>query len=220
MRVLKYSLGTALVLSLGACQTGTSSSLSTTSSSIAQSTVRTTVPSAPGAETRAWEKFIETFEVVDTSEISKSDCGMFAMLVTEGSLTFYDWNGVQWTDISSVLMGGRGELPLKVYSHDFTNDGVTDFFVTYGDNKKRGGATYGGFFAFPWEVEKMCEWSWVDIDNGRDITKVVESPDVDQRRGVVYSSGYVSRRWLSVGKLSYLPSSSSFVFEQVFKDKP
>ena len=96
------------------------------------------------------------------------------MLVTEGSLTFYDWNGVQWTDISSLLMGGRGQVPLKVYSHDFTNDGVVDFFVTYGDNKARGGATYGGFFAFPWSGNNMCEWGWVDIDNGRDITKVVE----------------------------------------------
>lgn len=210
----------ALALLLSACQSGTSLSTSTSSSSIVEPTVRTTVPSARGAATKAWKSFVESFEVVDVSEISKSDCGTYAMLVTEGSLTFYDWNGVQWTDISQLLMGGRGELPLKVYSHDFTNDGVTDFFVTYGDNKKRGGATYGGFFAFPWNVENKCEWSWVDIDNGRDITKVVESPDIDQRRGVVYSSGYVSRRWLSVGKLSYLPSSSSFVFEQVFRDKP
>jgi hypothetical protein len=140
------------------------------------------------------------------------------MLVTEGSLTFYDWNGVQWTDISSLLMGGRGQFPLKVYSHDFTNDGVIDFFVTYGDNKSRGGATYGGFFAFPWSGVNACEWAWVDIDNGRDITKVVESPEIDQRRGVVYASGYVSSRWQSYGKLSYLPSSSSFIFQKAFKD--
>ncbi len=140
------------------------------------------------------------------------------MLVTEGSLTFYDWNGVQWTDISSLLMGGRGQFPLKVYSHDFTNDGVVDFFVTYGDNKSRGGATYGGFFAFPWSGDNACEWGWVDIDNGRDITKVVESPEIDQRRGVVYSSGYESGRWQTYGKLSYLPASSSFVFQRAFKD--
>lgn len=140
------------------------------------------------------------------------------MLVTEGSLTFYDWNGVQWTDISSLLMGGRGQFPLKVYSHDFTNDGVIDFFVTYGDNKSRGGATYGGFFAFPWSGVNACEWAWVDIDNGRDITKVVESPEIDQRRGVVYSSGYESGRWQTYGKLSYLPASSSFIFQKAFKD--
>lgn len=196
-----------------------SSTPTTTSSTVVQSSpVRTTVPSKPGAATKAWEKFVQTFVTIDVSQISKSECGVYAMLVTEGSLTFYDWNGVQWTDISSLLMGGRGQFPLKVYSHDFTNDGVIDFFVTYGDNKSRGGATYGGFFAFPWSGDNACEWAWVDIDNGRDITKVVESPEIDQRRGVVYSSGYESGRWRTYGKLSYLPASSSFVFQRAFKD--
>jgi len=212
------SLIVATAVLLASCSSQSSTPV-TTSSTVAQGApVRTTVPSKPGAATKAWKEYVKSFVTIDVSGISKSDCGTYAMLVTEGSLTFYDWNGVQWTDISSLLMGGRGQVPLKVYSHDFTNDGVVDFFVTYGDNKARGGATYGGFFAFPWSGNNMCEWGWVDIDNGRDITKVVESPEIDQRHGVVYASGYVSSRWQSYGKLSYLPSSSSFIFQKAFKD--
>ena len=219
MKTARASLFMAVVALLSVSCSSQSSTPTTTSSSVVQSSpVRTTVPSKPGAATQAWNEYVKSFVTIDVSEISKSECGMYAMLVTEGSLTFYDWNGVQWTDISLLLMGGRGQFPLKVYSHDFTNDGVIDFFVTYGDNKSRGGATYGGFFAFPWSGDNACEWGWVDIDNGRDITKVVESPEIDQRRGVVYASGYVSSRWQSYGKLSYLPSSSSFIFQKAFKD--
>ena len=219
MKTARASLFMAVVALLSVSCSSQSSTPTTTSSSVVQSSpVRTTVPSKPGAATQAWNEYVKSFVTIDVSEISKSECGMYAMLVTEGSLTFYDWNGVQWTDISSLLMGGRGQFPLKVYSHDFTNDGVIDFFVTYGDNKSRGGATYGGFFAFPWSGNNMCEWGWVDIDNGRDITKVVESPEIDQQRGVVYSSGYESGRWQTYGKLSYLPASSSFIFQKAFKD--
>ena len=212
------SLVVAVALLLVSCSSQSSTPTTTSSTVVQGAPVRTTVPSKPGAATKAWETYVQSFVTIDVSEISKSDCGTYAMLVTEGSLTFYDWNGVQWTDISSLLMGGRGQFPLKVYSHDFTNDGVVDFFVTYGDNKARGGSTYGGFFAFPWSGKNACEWAWVDIDNGRDITKVVESPEVDQRRGVVYANGYASSRWQSYGKLSYLPASSSFIFEKAFKD--
>ena len=219
MKTARASLFMAVVALLSVSCSSQSSTPTTTSSSVVQSSpVRTTVPSKPGAATQAWNEYVKSFVTIDVSEISKSECGMYAMLVTEGSLTFYDWNGVQWTDISSLLMGGRGQFPLKVYSHDFTNDGVIDFFVTYGDNKSRGGATYGGFFAFPWSGDNACEWGWVDIDNGRDITKVVESPEIDQQRGVVYSSGYESGRWQTYGKLSYLPASSSFIFQKALKD--
>jgi hypothetical protein len=143
------SLVVAVALLLVSCSSQSSTPTTTSSTVVQGAPVRTTVPSKPGAATKAWEKYVQSFVTIDVSEISKSDCGTYAMLVTEGSLTFYDWNGVQWTDISSLLMGGRGQFPLKVYSHDFTNDGVIDFFVTYGDNKARGGSTYGGFFASP-----------------------------------------------------------------------
>jgi hypothetical protein len=181
------------------------------------SSVRTTVPFRPGAATKAWTSWLQTFDVVDVSAISKSDCGVYAMLVTQGSLTLYDWDGVQWADISGQLDGGRGRNPLKVSSHDFTNDGVLDFFVTYGDKKQSGGSTYGAYFAFPWSGENRCDWKWVDIDDGRGITKTIDSPEVDQRQGIVYGNGYKSGRRKTYGVVEYLPSSNSFVFREVFK---
>ena len=173
------------------------------------------MPWKPGAAVKAWNKWVKSFEVIDVSGISKSDCGVFAMLITEGSLTFYMWNGVQWMDISTDLAGGRGRMPLKVYTHDFTNDGVLDFFVTYGDNRASGGKTYGSFFAYPWDVDKQCKWTWMDIDNGREIRKTIESPEVDQRKGVVYANGF-KRGYGTYGVIDFLPSSSSFVFKEVY----
>ena len=190
--------------------------VSTTS---AASTTSTTVPWKPGEPQKAWNTYVKMFYAVDVSGISKSDCGLFAMLITEGSLTFYRWNGAKWIDESALLGGGKGAMPLKVYTHDFTNDGVLDFFVTYGDNVEKGGRTYGAFFAFPWTAEHQCEWSWADIDNGKDITKTIESPEVDQRHGVVYANGYHGGNYLTYGTVDYLPSSSSFVFQQTFKKK-
>jgi hypothetical protein len=63
----------------------------------------------------------------------------------------------------------------------------------------------------------MCEWGWVDIDDGRDLTKIIESPEVDQRKGLVRGTGYVNSRWKSFGLVDYLPSSSSFVFQPMAK---
>lgn len=216
-------VGFVVLVCLASCITGCARSveqlgevnIATTTSVV--SSVRTTVPWRPGAATKAWTSWLKTFDVVDVSAISKSDCGVYAMLVTQGSLTLYDWDGVQWADISGQLGGGRGRDPLKVYSHDFTNDGVLDFFVTYGDKKQRGGSTYGAYFAFPWSGENRCEWKWVDIDDGRGITKTIDSPEVDQRQGIVYANGYKSGRWKTYGVVEYLPSSNSFVFREVFK---
>ena len=177
---------------------------------------RTTVPWKPGAAIKAWDKFVKQFVTVDVSGISKSDCGVYAMIITDGSLTFYMWNGVRWMDISADLGDGKGAMPLKVYTHDFTNDGVLDFFVTYGDNREKGGPVYGAFFAFPWSGENQCTWNWVDIDNGQTIAKTIDRPDVDQRNGVVYANGF-AHGYGTYGKIDYLPSTSSFVFTQVFK---
>jgi hypothetical protein len=176
---------------------------------------RTTVPWQPGAAVKAWNTFIKQFVTVDVSGISKSDCGVYAMLITEGSLTFYMWNGVRWMDISSDLGGGKGAMPLKVYTHDFTNDGALDFFVTYGDNRDMGGSIYGAYFAFPWSGDNQCKWSWVDTDNGQAISKIVDRPDVDQRNGIVYAGGF-TRGYGTYGKFDYLPSTGSFVFTEVF----
>jgi len=210
------SLVVAVALLLVSCSSQSSTPTTTSSTVVQGAPVRTTIPSKPGAATKAWETYVQSFVTIDISEISKSDCGTYAMLVTEGSLTFYDWNGVQWTDISSLLMGGRGQFPLKVYSHDFTNDGVIDFFVTY-RTRKNSGPIYGGFFAIPWSGDFRCVWNWVDIDNGRDSSKVIDRPEIDQRKGRVYGAGYVNRRYSSRRQLKYLPSANSFVFDDVFQ---
>lgn len=215
-RAFRSLLCGSAVLAVAACSTA---STTATTTAVPTTTLgappRTTVPWKPGAAVKAWNKWVKSFEVVDVSGISKSDCGVYAMLITEGSLTFYMWNGVQWMDISTDLDGGKGAMPLKVYTHDFTNDGVLDFFVTYGDNRASGGKTYGSFFAYPWDNDKQCKWTWMDIDNGREIRKTIESPEVDQRKGVVYANGF-RRGYGTFGVIDFLPSSSSFVFTEVY----
>ena len=178
--------------------------------------VPTTVPWEKGAPEAAWAAWLTTFAVIDASEISESECGVFAILVTDESLTFYSWDGVQWSDKSDVLGGGRGKYPQKVYSSDYTNDGVIDYFITY-RTRKNSGPTYGGFFAIPWSGDLRCVWNWVDIDNGRDNTKVIDKPEIDQRKGKVYAAGYVNRRYSSRRQLKYSPSANSFVFDDVFE---
>jgi len=209
----------ALVI-LSACNTSpmSQSSNSTKASKTTSTTnpVSTTVPWEKGAPEIAWAAWLQSFAVVDASEISESECGVFAMLVTDESLTFYSWDGVQWSDKSDVLGGGRGKYPLKVYSSDYTNDGVIDYFVTY-RTRKNSGPTYGGYFAIPWSGDLRCVWSWVDIDNGRDISKVIDRPEVDQRKGKVYAAGYVHRRYSTRRQLKYSPSANSFVFDDVFQ---
>lgn len=212
-RVLPVAL---LACSLSACASQLDVVATTTTATVPE--VSTTVAWPKGAAQKAWNKFVKSFAVVDVSAISKGDCGVHAMLITEGSLTFYWWDGVKWHDDSRRLQGGKGQQPLKVYTHDFTNDGVLDFFVTYGDRQESGGSLYGGFFAHKWSGPNMCDWEWVDIDDGRTLGKTVESPEVDQRKGLVYADGYEKSRWKTYGKVDYLPSSGSFVFQAVRKD--
>lgn len=206
-------LACAVVIGVSACTSG--GEVATVTTTTEPPAVSTTVPWARGAAVKAWRTHVKSFVTKDVSAVSKGDCGVFAMLITEGSATFYWWDGIRWNDDSQQLTGGRGQSPEKVYSHDFTNDGVVDFFVTYSDNTKRGQPTYGAFFAHKWSGENMCDWDWVDIDNGRDLTKIIESPEVDQRKGLVYGTGYAKGRWQSFGSVDYLPSSGSFVFRQV-----
>jgi len=214
-RLLIVAFGFLAFVSTTACSTTSQVVSVVTSTTVANGASSLTTSSADPK--KEWDEYVKQFVVQDVSEVSKSDCGVFAMLVTEESLTFYKWDGSKWGDISQQLGTSRGRYPVKVYSQDFTNDGVTDFFVTYEDERRRGRSTYGAFFAFPWSGENECVWNWVDIDNGRDITKIVESPEVDQRKGRVYASGYKYRRAKTYGEVKYLPASSSFVFEEVFK---
>lgn len=205
----------AVILGATACTSQGDVAVTTTATE--PPAVSTTVPWATGAAVKAWSRHVKSFVVKDVSKVSKGECGVFAMLITEGSATFYWWDGAKWNDDSRQLTGVRGQMPEKVYSHDFTNDGVIDYFVTYSDNSARGGPVYGAFFAHKWSGEKMCDWDWVDVDDGRDLTKIVESPEVDQRKGLVYGTGYAKGRWKSFGLVDYLPSSGSFVFQAVTK---
>ena len=203
---------------LSACNMGNASSDGTVATTTSVVATSTTVPWVTGAATKAWTQFVKSFDVVDVSSVSKGECGLRAMLITEGSLTFYWWDGVRWNDDSAQLLGGKGQMPSKVYSHDFTNDGVLDYFVTYDDDREKGGPTYGAFFGYPWSGDDYCQWGWMDIDNGTTLTRTINRPEVNQRNGEVFAEGYTSRRWKSFGVYEYQPSSNSFVFREVRKN--
>jgi hypothetical protein len=205
-----------VALGLSSCSIGISGSGTTVATTTNPPATSTTVPSPPSAAVNAWKNYVTSFDIIDVSEVSSGECGARAMMVTEESLTFYWWDGIRWNDDSSQLIGGKGALPLKVYSHDFTNDGVIDFFVVY--EEKKDGPTYGAYFAYPWSGS-VCQWRWMDIDNGTRLTQRIDRPEVNQRNGEVFAEGYTSRNWKSFGVYEYQPSSNSFVFREVRKKK-
>jgi hypothetical protein len=216
MILRRISACCAVILMLSACSLSSSGSRTTVATTTKPPATSTTVPSSTDAAVEAWETYVESFEVIDVSEVSTGECGARAMMITEGSVTFYWWDGLRWNDDSAQLIGGKGELPLKVFSHDFTNDGVVDFFVVY--EEKKDGPTYGAYFAYPWSGS-VCEWRWMDIDNGTRLTQRIDRPEVNQRNGEVFAEGYSSRNWKSFGVYEYQPSSNSFVFREVRKKK-
>jgi len=180
--------------------------------------VPVTLPWKKGAANAAWKVFLESYEVLDVSKFSRSECGLYAVLVTEGSVTFYFWDGRTWIDQTRLLDGGQGDTPTGVVSADFTNDGVTDFFVTYGPDRDLGNRDYGALLAIPWGGDYRCQWGWVDVDDGRDLTKRVISPDVDASAREVRGDGWERGRWRSRGVFEYLGSSSSYVFRKTFDE--
>jgi ABC-type glycerol-3-phosphate transport system substrate-binding protein len=216
MNLRLTSVFLAVGIALSACSTTSGGSGSTVVTATMPPATSTTIPSIPIAAVEAWNEYITSFEVVDVSDVSNGECGARAMLITEESLTFYWWDGVRWNDDSSKLLGGKGALPLKVHTHDFTNDGVLDFFIIY--EEKKDGPTYGAYFAYPWSGS-VCEWRWMDIDNGTRLTQRIDRPEVNQRNGEVFAEGYSSRNWKSYGVYEYQPSSNSFVFREVRKKK-
>jgi hypothetical protein len=177
----------------------------------------TTVPWNEGAEVAAWKEFVKSYEVLDVSEVSTGECGSRAMLVTEESLTMYWWDGVRWNDDSALLQGGRGKLPQKVYTHDYTNDGVLDFFVVYADEARPRTQTFGAYFAYLWGLDDVCNWGWVDINNGRSTTKTLQSPDVDVQKGKIFAPGFTRRRTSARGEYEFLPSTGAFVYRELVK---
>lgn len=188
-------------------------------SSVPESTVApsTTVAWTEGADVAAWNQFVQSYEVLDVSEVSTGECGSRAMMITEESLTMYWWDGVRWNDDSALLEGGRGQLPQKVYTHDYTNDGVLDFFVVYADELRPRTQTFGAFFAYLWGLEDVCKWGWVDINNGRTTTRVLPSPDVDVQKGKIFANGFTQRRTSARGEYEFLPSTGAFMYRELVK---
>lgn len=180
--------------------------------------VPVTFPWKKGEAARGWKKFVSSYEVLDVSDYSRSECGLYKMLLTEGSVTFYFWDGRGWVDQSQLLGGGQGREPVSVHSADYTNDGVIDFFVTYAPDRELGNRDYGAYFAIPWGGDYRCQWGWVDVDDGRTLGKRVTSPDVSRREAVVRGDGFDKGRWRTWGEYRYLPSSASFVFKKVMPD--
>lgn len=191
---------------------------SETSSPSTSVPVPVTMPWKKGAAARAWKTFVSSYEVLDVSDYSRSECGLYKVLLTEGSVTFYFWDGLAWVDQSQLMGGGQGREPVSVHSADYTNDGVVDFFVTYAPDRDFGNREYGAYFAIPWGGDYRCQWGWVDVDDGRTLGKRVTSPDVSRREAVVRGDGYDKGRWRTRGEYRYLPSSASFVFKKATPD--
>ena len=208
-----------VALVLASCGRNASTVSTTTSTTNPGPPTTTTIAYPPGAGAKAWRKWIATVDHVDVSRISKSDCGSFAMVATGNGLTFYMWDGLQWKDVSTMLGAGQGVMPSKIWTLDFTLDGTLDFFVIFDDEKVNGRASYGAYFAFPWTEEGRCKWGWMDVDNGRDLVKTIESPDVDERDSVIRGKGFESSRWSSFGRYDFQSSSSSFVWTKEFSKK-
>jgi hypothetical protein len=210
----------SLIVILAACSNDANVNTGTSiDEQVVESTVppSTTVPWTPGAEVAAWKEFVKSYEVLDVSEISTGECGSRAMLITEESLTLYWWDGVAWNDDSALLQGGRGKFPQKVYTHDYTNDGVLDFFVVYADEQRPRTQTYGSFFAYLWGQEDICNWGWVDVNNGRSTTKTLQSPEVNVQRGKIFAPGYNKRRMNVRGEYEFLPSTGAFMYREIAK---
>jgi len=129
----------------------------------------------------------------DFSEISDSACGKFAMVLADviidgfvkGGLFWYWWDGSQWVDKSDQLKGGIGDYHLRVYTRDYTNDGIKEFFVVAKDSERRSAKEFGSFFGFGWSPQSQCRWDWMVIDNGRETVTAISEPEPSPRSAKV-----------------------------------
>jgi len=153
----------------------------------------------------------EAVGAVDKSFISRSKCGLYAMLVTPVTVNLFLFDGSQWTDQSVLLGAGRGDEPTGVVTRDFTNDGVLDFLVLYRGESGGRSTPYGAVFAYPWPEERMCEWNWVSVDDGRGQSGIIDEPIVERRKTSIFGDGYRGR-WQTYGRFDYDPSRHMFVF--------
>lgn len=214
-RTCVFVVMTAILVS---CRSGTATVSTDNVASTTLPPVTTTVASAPGVAEAAWGEFVKSFATIDVSQVSNGPCGPRGVIITEGSVTTYLWDGTKWNDDTSILEGTKGAKPSKVYTHDFTNDGVDDFLVVFDDNVRRTGNQYVSIIGYPWSTTEQCKWRWLDIDNGLDTNQRYEISRVDTRTWLIWGTGYVHRR-LTGGYLAYLPASSTFIFQPAQKKK-
>ena len=210
--VARLLVAAALACVVAACGDNGGSTTSEPGATTTLPPVSTTVVSQPGAAEAAWVTFVQSYVTLDVSAVSNGPCGPRGVIVTEGSVTTYWWDGLHWNDDTAMLDGGKGNKPSKVYTHDFTNDGVDDFAVVYDDNVKRSGNQYVAILGYPWAESEQCKWRWMDIDNGLDTNKRFEISGINTRTWTIWGVGYVHRR-LSGGYIAYLPASSAFLFQ-------
>lgn len=217
VKVIGAAVFSSLLL-LGCGKGGVTNDSTTSSVAVIDPNVSTTtsLPVAPTnyVEAAAAFKSLATSKRADdyTVDVSHSECGIFAMMIVREKLSFHRWTGSAWIDVSATLNNGLGTHAAKVYSRDFTLDGVTDFFVTYSDEQRRGRKLYGGYFAFPWSGPDRCVWGWLSIDDGRGGAITVNNPEVPSRGTTVFGNGYKHRR-LVRGTYKYSFSSNAFIFE-------
>lgn len=157
----------------------------------------------------------------DFSEISDSACGKFAMVLTDviidgfvkGGLFWYWWDGSKWVDQSEQLKGGIGDYHLRVYTRDYTNDGIKEFFVVAKDSERRSAKEFGSFFGFGWSPQSQCRWDWMVIDNGRETVTAISEPEPSPRSAKVFCIGYRNSSTRIRGWVWYDSSISAFRFD-------
>lgn len=157
------------------------------------------------------DELADAVGAIDQSFISRSPCGLYAMVVTADTVNLFLFDGAQWADQSQILGGGRGDRPTGVVTRDFTNDGVLDFLVTYRGESAGRSRPYGAVFAYPWSEGRMCEWGWVSVSNGQGQSGVINEPIVERRKTTIFGDGYRGR-WRTYGRFDYDPAVHMFVF--------
>lgn len=173
------------------------------------------VPGVPASEPdQALLAVAAAVGATDTSVVSTGPCGTFAMAVSTDTVFFMSWDGAKWNDQSALLQGGRGFRPERIVSRDYTGDGVTEFLVTYSDEVPSGGLPHGAVFGYPRDPERRCQWTWLDIFNGREVVTTFDAPDVPL--GKQYINGYGYRGTYRVfGKIEYDARADRFAFTRV-----
>ena len=216
----------AAVFALAACGEGSSGSSTTEVLSVQVTTTiagftpggSQAMPIVPGAAAATPEDALAAvsaaIDAVDTSVISEGPCGTFAMAVSTDEVFFMSWDGKKWNDQSALLQGGRGFEPRRVISRDYTGDDVVEFLVSYVDAEDEGGLGHGAVFGYPSARDRRCQWTWLDIDNGREVVTTFDAPDVPLGKSFVYGYGWRGD-YRAFGKIEYDTDLERFVFTRV-----